>query len=127
MSVMRVDSLSRTRGEASLYIQNRLIRHSDNPRRTTLVVHVATSLYIDFVEPFRPGLWPSRVTPSLRDWLGDREKQRHFIHGVEEVRVLSHVPCVTAFHRTPTEAAIESALYGVGSWLSGNESDVSNE
>jgi hypothetical protein len=72
-------------------------------------------------------VWPSRVTPSLRDWLGDREKQRHFIHGVEEVRVLSHVPCITAFHRTPTEAAIESALYGVGTWLSGNESDVSNE
>ena len=68
-------------------------------------------------------MWPSRVSPGLRDWLGDREKQRHFIHGVKTAEVLSHVPCVSAFHRNPTEAAIESALYGVGTWLSGNESD----
>ena len=60
---------------------------------------------------------------GLWDWLRDRERQKHFVHGVAGVEVHSALSCRTAFHRTPIEAAIESALFGMGTWLSGNESD----
>lgn len=73
-------------------------------------------------------VWLLRVSPGMREWLRDTPKQRHFVYGATDVKVLSAHSYMTAFHRTPIEAAIESVLYGVGSWLSEDDrNDLSSE
>jgi hypothetical protein len=70
-------------------------------------------------------VWISIVSAGLREWLESHSVQRHYLTGVTE----GHVPDCTgavhsSIHRTPIETAIDSYLYGAGTWLRPGEPDA---
>jgi hypothetical protein len=64
-------------------------------------------------------------SPALDAWLRDRRSQQHYITGrragEEKSVVEASGEILTSVHKSPIEAAIESYLYGKGSWLRGKE------
>jgi len=63
-------------------------------------------------------VWISIVSPGLREWLDQPFVQSHYLTGAREANVQESVGTVhSSVHRTPIETAIDSYLYGVGSWF----------
>jgi hypothetical protein len=63
-------------------------------------------------------VWISVVSSGLREWLESPSVQRHYLTGVSEGHVPDSAGGVrSSVHRTPIETAIDSYLYGAGSWL----------
>jgi hypothetical protein len=78
------------------------------------VRHVADDRVIRAVYPFytHQMVWLSDTSPGMQVWLDDGAAQLHFLVGDQERgSVPSHV------HRTPIEAAIDSMIYGWGTWM----------
>jgi hypothetical protein len=63
-------------------------------------------------------VWISIVSPGLREWLDQPFVQSHYLTGAGEDNVREPVGTVhSSVHRTPIETAIDSYLYGAGSWF----------
>jgi hypothetical protein len=63
-------------------------------------------------------VWVSIVSPGLREWLDRPSVQSHYLTGAAESDMQESAGAVrSSVHRTPIETAIDSYLYGAGSWF----------
>ena len=109
---MEYESISTRLEHAAIQLGISVSARADNI--WTMVRHIADDRVIRDIYPFytHQMVWLSDVSPGLQAWLDSGAAQGHFLVGTQgDDDIRSHM------HHTPIEAAIDSMIYGWGTWM----------